>query len=360
MQTRFIFALALASLTAAAGCGIRPSKAEAQRRETDPAVSVATAPVATRQLPRTVTLTGTLTANRESGVAADVMGKVAATFVERGSRVAKGAPLVRLDRRQAALMAEEARSQAAAAETQRALAQADCGRADKLYAQGAINEAEHDRVRTQCQATTFAASAADARQQLAGKTLGDLVVKAPFAGVVADRFVTAGEYVRPESKVATVVQLDPLRLELSVPENALAKLGVGAEVRFRVAAFPEETFAGRVRFVGASVRRATRDLLVEAVVANKGERLRPGMFAVAEVELGAVELPVVPRGALRTDERAGTDRVFVVDAGRLQERLVHVGAPAGDAVAILAGLKAGERIVLSPAANLRDGLRVLQ
>jgi membrane fusion protein (multidrug efflux system) len=321
-------------------------------------VAVDTAQVATRSLPRTVTLTGTLTAHRESGVAADVMGKVAATFVERGSRVAQGAPLARLDRRQAALMAAEATSQAAAARTQSAQAQIECARAAKLYAGGAINEAERDRLNTQCQATAFAAAAAEARKQLASKTLGDLVVRAPFAGVVADRFVSAGEYVRPDSKVATVVQLDPLRLELSVPEHALGKLGVGAEVRFRVAAFPGEAFAGRVRFVGAQVRRATRDLLVEAVVPNPGERLRPGMFAVADVELGAVDLPVVPKGALRSDERAGTDRVFVVEAGRVQERLVHVGQAAGDAVAILGGLRAGERIVLAPTPALRDGARV--
>jgi membrane fusion protein (multidrug efflux system) len=154
------------------------------------------------------------------------------------------------------------------------------------------------------------------------------------------------------------VQLDPLRLELSVPEHALGAFGVGAEVRFHVAAFPEQTFSGRVRFVGATVRRASRDLLVEALVPNKDERLRPGMFAVADVTLGEVQLPVVPKHALRTDDGSGTDRVLVVSHGRLEERLVQTGGIVGDVVAIRAGLRAGERVVLSPATNLRDGLRV--
>jgi membrane fusion protein (multidrug efflux system) len=125
-----------------------------------------------------------------------------------------------------------------------------------------------------------------------------------------------------------------------------------------VAAWPDETFAGKVRFVGATVRRATRDLLVEAVVPNKGERLRPGMFAVAEVTLGQVSLPVLPRSAVRTDERGGTDRVFVVRDGRVEERLVHTGPASGAQVAIVTGVRAGEQVVVEPGPALRDGLKV--
>jgi membrane fusion protein, multidrug efflux system len=349
----------LISASALAGCGVR-AQAEAPRPAPAPAppLAVKTAPVVTQALPRTLSLTGTLTANRESGVAADVAGKVARTFVERGSRVRAGAPLVSLDRRQAELVDSEARAQAAAVASQAALARSECARAEKLFAEAAINQAEFDRSKAQCQASALSAQAAEARSQLAGKTLDDLIIKAPFAGVVADRFVNPGEYVRPDSKVATVVQLSPLRLELSVPEHALSAFGVGAEVAFTVAAWPGQRFSGKVRFIGATVRRATRDLLVEAVVENRDERLRPGMFAVAEVKLGEVQMPVVPRAALRTDERAGTDRLYVVERGRVEERLVHTGVAAGDLVAIQAGVKAGERVVLAPAATLRDGMSV--
>ena len=222
-------------------------------------------------------------------MAADVIGKVSEIYVERGSRVRAGAPLIRLDRRQAELVDAEARSAAAAVESQAALAQAECVRAEKLFADGAINQADFDRSKTQCESAALNAHAARARRQMAGKSLGDLVIKAPFAGIVADRFVNVGEYVRAETKVATVVQLTPLRLELSVPEQALSAFGVGADVAFKVAAWPNQTFTGKVRFIGATVRRATRDLLVDAVVENKDERLRPGMFAVAEVKLGVVD-----------------------------------------------------------------------
>jgi membrane fusion protein, multidrug efflux system len=357
IRSSLFAALAVATLSLS-GCAVKPSNAEGRPQQAEPAVAVKTTKVTTRTLPRTLTLTGTLAASRESAVAADVTGKVAEIFVERGSRVRAGAPLARLDRRQAALMEQEARSHAAAARSQAGLAATECARADRLFAEAAINQAEYDRAKAQCEASAQSAAAAAARAELAGKTLGDLVVKAPFAGLIADRFVNPGEYVRPESRVATVVQLGELRLELGVPEQALAAFTAGTVVRFKVPAYPQETFEGRVRFVGATVRRATRDLLVEAVVANKDERLRPGMFAVAELELGKSELPVVPQAALRSDDRAGLDRLFVVEEGRLVERLVHKGPIAGDVVAISAGVRAGEQVVVSPAPALRDGLRV--
>jgi membrane fusion protein (multidrug efflux system) len=349
-------------LPAVAGCGMRaraePQPAPARAAAAEPAVTVTTAAVVTESLPRTLTLTGTLIANRESAVAADVSGKVAEVFVERGSRVRAGAPLIQLDRRQAALVDDEARAQAAAVEAQAGLARSECARAEKLFADGAINQAEFDRSKAQCQATALSAQAAQARSQLAGKTLTDLVVRAPFAGVVADRFINPGEYVRPDSRVASVVQLHPLRLELSVPEHALAAFRVGADVAFTVAAWPGQTFTGKIVFGGATVRRATRDLLVEALVDNKDERLRPGMFAVAQVKLGEAPTPVVPRSALRTDDRAGTDRLYIVHQGKVEERLVHTGTTAGDRVAIVSGVQTGEQVVLSPTAAIRDGLRV--
>lgn len=362
-MTRSIWSLAVLYLPlAAAGCVAASGCESASQAQVNanltPALSVATAAVATRSLPRTLKLTGTLIANRESAVAADTSGKVAAIQVERGSRVRAGATLIQIDRRQALLLAEEARTQIASARTRSALAQVQCSRAAKLFEMGAMNEAEYDRTKASCDDAAIGVDAADIRHELAAKTLGDSVVKAPFDGVIADRFVNPGEYVRPETKVATIVQLDPLRLELSVPEEALSAFQTDAEVHFQVAAFPDQVFIGRVRFVGATVRRSTRDLLIEAVVPNPEQQLRPGMFAVAEVVLGEVVLPVVPEGSIRTEERAGTERVFVVRDGRLEERLVQTGPAAAGFVPIRAGLATGERIVLAPTPDLRDGLAV--
>jgi membrane fusion protein (multidrug efflux system) len=115
-------------------------------------------------------------------------------------------------------------------------------------------------------------------------------------------------------------------------------------------------FKGEVRYLSAAMRRASRDLIVEAVVQNADGRLKPGMFAVARVAVGETQLPVVPATAV--SESGDRPRVFVAAGGRLEERLVQLGRRDGDGVAILAGIAPGEQVVVKAAPELRDGLRV--
>ena len=343
-------------LAAPAGCA-RAGASERQRAAAAEApLAVATAVVAERSVARTLVLTGTLTANRKSDVAADAVGKVIAAPIERGAIVAAGAPLVLLDRRGAALGDEEARAQAASARTQQTLAETECARADKLFAAGALNQAEHERAHAQCDASRQQATAAGARARMAGKSLGDAVVRAPFRGVIADRLVSEGEYVRADTKVATLVEIDPLRLELSVPEAAVATLTRAKDVMFEVVAFPGETFQARVRYIGPAVRRQSRDLLVEAVVANPQRRLLPGMFATARLVLGNEPRPVVPAAAVKREGEV--DRVFVVAGGRVEERLVALGAREADSFAVISGLNTGERVVAPLVPGLVDGAKI--
>lgn len=311
-----------------------------------------------QRVPNHLLLTGTLKAHRESAVAADTTGKVLSVAVDRGSSVAPGDVLVQIDRRQAQLAAAEAGTGVAAARTRSTLAQTECERAQRLFSSRVISQAEYDSAQAHCDDAAIAVETAGVRSELASKTLGDLAIRAPFAGVVAEKLVSAGESVRPDTRVATLVQLDPLRLELAVPEAVIESCSKGAEVSFRVAAFGDEVFTGRVEYVGATVRPNSRDLIVEALVANPAQRLRPGMFAVAEVLTGDELLPLVPSSAVRSEADLGTDRLFVVNDGKLEERLVQLGPLSGGGVAIRAGLRAGERYVVTQSPELADGLRV--
>ena len=155
--------------------------------------------------------------------------------------------------------------------------------------------------------------------------------------------------------MATLIEIDPLRLELSVPESAVATIAPDQTVEFEVSAFPGEVFTGRIRYVSGAVRRRSRDLIAEAVVQNPDLRLRPGMFAVARVVTGATPLPVVPATAVRQGDHP---RVYAVHDGVAEERLVRLGRRDGDRVPVLAGLKIGERIVVELAPELRDGTRL--
>lgn len=309
-----------------------------------------------RPVARTLRLTGTLLAGRESRLASDGSGKVLATFVERGDVVKRGDPLARLDARAQAFQNREAEAESAALDAQLQTERLECERAERLLAAGAISSAEHERLSGRCTSRRHSVQAARARASLSAKVVGDSIVRAPFDGVVAERSIDVGEYVVAGTPVATLVEIDRLRLELAVPESALAAVRSGEEVEFEVAAYPGRRFSGRLQHIGPVVRRESRDQLVEAVVDNEGGVLRPGMFAVAELRVGSSPLPVVPASALRGGPES--PRVFVVNAGRVEERVVLARVqPAGE-FALERGVAPGERVVAPLSDAVHDGARL--
>jgi membrane fusion protein, multidrug efflux system len=354
MSRRTLVALALAAvLPVATGCDRSTAASSGPLDAKAKPIHVETITVATQPMPNTVLLAGSLKANQESDLAANASGRVMRTFVERGTYLAKGAQIAQLDVRMATLVASESLANLETAKAQKSLADQDCGRYDTLLKKGAISQAEYDRQTTSCKTAGTAASAAQQREEQARQTLGDGTVRAPFPGLVAERFVSVGEYVRPDTKVAHLVDIDPLRLELTIPEQNMGAVKKGQAVAFKVAAFPDQTFTGVVSYIGPSVRSSTRDLVFEAVVANKDKLLRPGLFATARLDLGKKPLPAVPKTSLR--QEGDTRRAFVVVDKHLEERVVQTGIEENGDVAILNGLKAGDKIVAKPTDQLNDG-----
>ncbi len=342
--------LALAWL---AGCSAVASAAPAEdAAPIDVQTSVATA----RSVPRTLSLTGSLMARREARIAADGGGKIVATFVERGDSVRRGDPLARLDARSQAFASVEARAQTEALRAQEQTARLDCQRAESLFAGNAISRAEYDRTSGSCAASGHSVAAARARALLAAKAVGDSIIRAPFDGVVAERSIDVGNYVAVGQPIASLVDVDTLRLELSVPESALAAVQAGDSVEFGVAAYPGRRFSGRLSQLGPVLRAQSRDQVVEAVVDNADGALRPGMFAVAELTVGADPLPVVPETALAGSRESG--RLFVVNGDRIEERVVLARQPSAGEVVIVKGLREGERVVDPVTEAVRDGARV--
>jgi membrane fusion protein (multidrug efflux system) len=317
---------------------------------------VTTADVALRTIPKTLPLTGTLLGNRDSELAADSAGKVVATFVERGDVVRAGSVIARLDSRSAALGRSEAAAQAEAARAQRDNADVECARAEKLFAQQVISRAEYDRTRTSCQTAVHSANAARARQLIAEKAIGDSSVRAPFAGLVAERYVELGEYVTPGKVVATIVEMSPLRLEIAVPEAVAGSVQTDQDVDFSVAAHDSRTFSGKIRYVAPIVRRSSRDVVVEALVDNAESALRPGMFATCLLPIGKQTVTVVPKSAVTGS--SSSPRVYVVKEGRIEERVIQLGDAHETSIAVLKGVAPGERVVSAPNAAVQDGVRV--
>jgi RND family efflux transporter MFP subunit len=323
---------------------------------TPPAVSVQAEVVTLLTVPRTLRLTGSLRGNRETDLAANASGRVLSTALERGAQVTPGQVLARLDVRAATLSAAEARAQAESARAQDDQARVECERYETLKQKGAISDLEYQQKITQCRTLPLSAQAASARADLALQNVGDGLIRAPFAGVIAERFIEVGQFVRQDSRVATLVSVDPIRLELAVPEAEVGKISEGSELTFSVSAHPERRFTGKVRFVSGVVRRATRDLVVEALVNNSERQLMPGMFADVDLTVGTLSLPSVPRKSLiAQDDRS---RVFVVAEDRLEERVLALGPAIGDRVAVTRGVSVGDKVVVSELAALGNGQTV--
>jgi membrane fusion protein (multidrug efflux system) len=278
------------------------------------------------------------------------------TFVERGQAVKKGQTIAIVDARTAALAATAAQAQSKVAQEQLEEAQRDCARVKHLLETGAISQAEFDKQTSQCTSQQWSAAAAQAQQQSASKLLGDANIRAPFDGYIGERYINVGQYVQPNTRVASVYAPDPLRLELTVPEASVGAIRQDMPVQFTVTAYGDQGFTGNVKYISPNLRESTRDLVIEAVVPNGDLRLKAGMFAVARIELGSKPHAVVPRAAVVTDDTGS--RLYVVAGSQVQERLVQLGAPQGDVVTVVEGVKAGEKVVVQPGPDVRDGAQV--
>lgn len=395
---RVAFAAPLALVALAGGfvsaCG-SPGASTTQAAEAPPA-AISVTPVAAVEQPiaRFVRATGSLTAEEQADVAAEVAGRVVGTPVERGTPVNTGNELVRLSATETDAQAKEAEANAAQIEARLglkagnafdvnavpevqnanaafALAQNEFARIQSLLDQRVVSQSEFDQRRTQMEAARQqvevaknaaaqqyqALQAARARVTLAQKSLADTVVRAPFAGIVAERLVSVGDYVTKGMKVAIVVRVDPLRVQLTVPAQFIAAVGVGQPVAFEVDAYPGRTFEGRVRYVSPSLEANQRAMTVEAVVANPKGELKPGLFATARIEQPAKTPGVlVPTAAVQT--LGGTSRVFVVNGTAVEERLVTVGQTLDTMVEVTTGLKTGEKVATTNIGQLVDGLKI--
>ena len=319
-------------------------------------IHVTTAVASERPVPEFLTLTGTLLADKESDIAADANGKVLSTKVERGQSVKKGELLATLDASAAALNARAALAQEQFAKTQAEQAKSECDRSQQLFNSGAISKADFDRSMTQCSSSRWSVVAATAQHGSAAKMVGDSAIRAPFSGIVGERYVSVGQYVQPSTRVVSLYAVDPLRLELSVPESNVALIRPDLQVDFKVSAYGPQSFAGKVRFISPNVRQESRDLVVEAVVPNADGKLRPGMFATVRLQVGTKRGVVIPLNTVRAD--LDPPRAYVVVSGQIEERVLQLGEKLDGLVAIGSGVKVGEAVVLDPPKTIRDGLKV--
>ena len=397
MSRRFVnpvvAALLLTAPLAAGGCSSADGKTKDQAAAAAAAIAVSPATAVEQPIARFIRATGTLMAEEQADVAAETAGRVVSAPVERGTPVSDGAELIRLLAAETDAQLKEAEANAAQIEARLGLtsgtfdvnavpevqnakasydlAQNEFGRIKSLLEQRVVSQSEYEQRRTQMEASRQqyeaakngaaqqfqSLQAAKARVSLARKALADTVVRAPFGGVVAQRLVSVGDYVTKGMKVAIVVRVNPLRAQLTIPEQSVSAVAIGQPISFEVDAYPGRRFAGKVKYVAPSLQADQRALTVEAVVPNPNGELKPGLFATARIEQPK-RTPGVLVPAASVVVASGTSRVFVVNGDHVEERIVTTGQPVGDLIEITNGLKAGERVATKSVAQLTDGAKV--
>jgi RND family efflux transporter MFP subunit len=300
-------------------------------------------------------LSGTLEPELAATVRAEVGGAVTAVLADDGQPVRRGQVLVRIDDTAVRDAYLSARAALRSAEATSQLARRNAERATRLQAGGAI--AERDVEDAQTNATTAEGTLADARARLANaeKQLSKTVLRAPFAGIVANVTVSEGDIVQSGGSLLSVIVPTSLRLEASVPVDDIAAIKPGTDVSFTVSGFERRSFGGKIQLVSPAVDPTTRQVRVIVSIANKDRALVAGLFADGRVSTERRQAVVVPRAAI--DSRGIRPLVVRLKSGRVERVEIETGLQdrVNERVEVRRGVAAGDTVLMGGAAGLPPG-----
>lgn len=312
---------------------------------------VETATVTAQPLTTGLETVGSLRADESVVVRPEIAGRISRIYFTEGGRVAAGQALFTLDGSLAQASLNEA---AANLENSRRAA----NRAGELAKSQLIARSDVDQTRA-------ALGVDQARVASARTTLAKMTLRAPFAGVVGLREVSVGAFVNAGQDLVRLVRLDPIEVDFSVPENALAQLRTGQKVSVAVDAFPDTRFDGQVVAIDPVIDPDSRSAKLRAQIPNPDFRLRPGQFARLQLDTSANGSGAVAASALLIPEQAlmqegETRYVYTVVAGKAKKTAIKTGARVPGQVQVLEGLKAGDVVITAGQAKpmMRDGMPV--
>ena len=361
------------------------------------AIAVRMTPVQRISIQRMVDLSGSLISPDQVRVSSEVGGVVSMVNADLGQEVQTGQILIQLDTRELQLALDRAESALRQTEAQlgidsagsnalpadddiasvrTAVANRDEARiklsqTQELVAKGLLAKAELDTVQTRLKVTeasvqsalenvrALKASMQDRRAavELARKKVADAAIRAPVGGAIAERLVQRGEFIPQNTHVATIVQLNPLKLQTAVQEKYADVIRVNLPVQFQVEPFPTEMFQGRVSNISPSINQETRTFPVEILVSNERRRLKPGFFAKGAILTNRdTNVMAVPQEAIST--LAGVSSVYVVEDGMVRQQTITLGVQEGTLFEVVSGLNGNEILAASNLPEITTGMRV--
>jgi membrane fusion protein (multidrug efflux system) len=343
-MSRRVMRVALLALTLGGACKQAPPKAAASAAgPAAPAIAVEVALARHDTVTDAIAATGQIEAVQSIELRPDVEGRIVEILFREGSEVGKGTPLFRIDD-------AELQAQVARADADRDLATQSLQRTRDLVAERASSQADLERA----EAT---ARSAEASLALLKVRLDRTVVRAPFGGVVGQRFVSLGDYVTTATRLASLQTVNPERVSFQVPERYAAELRRNQTIAFQVAAMRNKTFTGTVDFVDPVVQLPGRTITIKALVPNPKRELQAGMFV--DVRLATAQRPdaiVVPEEAVLALQ--GVTVVWVIKDGKATRRPVTLGVRSPGFVEVLDGVEAGEAVVVGGIEKMSEGAAV--
>ena len=297
-----------------------------------------------------LTAVGTLNAVQGVTVAAELAGKVVEIAFESGMPVKKGALLLRQD-----TSSEEAQLPGAVAQVK--LSRINLERMNQLFAKNLISQSDRDNA-------VASADEAQAQADNIRATIAKKTIRAPFSGQLGIRQINLGQMLREGDVIVTLQSLDPIFVDFTLPQQQLPLLRLGLTVQVTTDALPKETLQGRITAINPLVDAETRQIMVQATVGNRGNQLRPGMFANVAVGLPAQQ-NVLAIPATSVLYAPYGDSVFVIEDAAdkkgkvVRQQFVRLGVKRGDFVAVTSGIREGETVVSTGVFKLRNGQSVV-
>jgi RND family efflux transporter MFP subunit len=354
-QIAALSAVALLSLS----CGGEAKDAQAEA--TMPVVAIGPEAISVVQKQRIATgpvVSGTLTAEREANVRAELGGTVLSTHVDEGSRVASGTLLARLDDRTVQDQFLSARSAHTVAKNAADLAARELSRFERLHAAGAISLSELEQVRQANESAQAVLADAQARLTFAQDALDDARPRSPIAGIVSERAVSAGDVVTPGAEMFTIVDPSSMRYEASVAASELTSIRVGAPVTFSASGYPDREFQGRITRVNPTADPATGQVRITVSVGNSASTLVAGLFAEGRVASVSHDGLTVPANAV--DQRSVRPTVVRLAGGKTERVEVELGIRDDERgrVEVTKGLAVGDTVLVGAAIGISPGTPV--
>jgi RND family efflux transporter MFP subunit len=414
IERPFSFTCLLCVVLAAASCGGNSSPQSAQangqpaqrgqngqrggRGAGSSGVEVRATGIQRISIQRQIELSGNLASIDQVKVSTEVAGTVISANIDLGREVLAGEVLIKLDDRELQLARDRAESALKQTEAQLGLdpskpniippdeqiatvrtaianrddAKVKFAQSQELVSKGLVPRTDLDTNETRLKVTeavlqstlesvrSLKASLQDRRAalQLAQKKIEDATVKSPVNGVVSERLVQRGEFIRENTQIVTIVQLNPLQLRTAVQEKFSSLIRTNLPVQFAVEPYPGQMFTGRIINISPSIDQQTRTFPVEVQVENANRKLKPGFFAkgviLTERDNNVMALPEDAVSTL-----AGVSSVFVIDNGVIRQQSVTLGAHEGKFFEILDGLMGNEMVAISNLNQLVTGTKVM-